>query len=75
MKTLVQFVSGYIGYVSPSEIGKFPHGAILDLSKPVVTVSGVGDKPPKQATPLKYDVIDRWNKISEIVLIFRQKPL
>ena len=75
MYTLVQFVTGYFGCVSSPENRKLSNEVILDISKSVVTVSGVGNKPPKQAIPLKYDVIDRRNKILEIVLIFWQKPL
>ena len=75
MKTLVQFATEYLCRISPSEIGGFSHEVIFDTAKPVVTVCGVGAKTPKQATPLKYDIIDERNKISEIVPIFRQKPL
>ena len=60
LKTLVQFATGYPCCISPSEIRELSHEVILDISKSVVTVSSVGDKTPKQATPLKHDVI--WQK-------------
>ena len=75
MKTLVQFASGYLGRISPAEIEELSHEVILDTAKPVATVGATEDKPPKQATSLKYDVIDRRNKNFEIELMFRQKPL
>ena len=39
---------------------EFSYEAILDLSKPVVTVSGIGGWTSKQATPLKCNII--WQK-------------